>query len=112
MLKVIIDQGVQAPLLLAIMISALSLMKGDGIEGVFHDICKNFWTSLLANCTLRADPPFDLCRSQLLLNVYREALDTRISDQHCLCQADHASLVCECGLYAVDHHSKLAVERR
>jgi len=49
--KVVIDQFIQAPILLAIMISMLSLMKGEGIQGVKHDMADNFVNALIANCT-------------------------------------------------------------
>jgi hypothetical protein len=48
--KVIIDQFIQAPLLLAIMIGALSLMKGEGFRGVSHALHDNFRATLIANC--------------------------------------------------------------
>jgi len=49
-LKVGIDQFVQAPLLLALMISALSILKGEGFDGVKMDMSKNYLDSLIANC--------------------------------------------------------------
>lgn len=48
--KVIIDQFIQAPLLLAIMISMLSIMKGGGLKGVKDDMQSNFVDALIANC--------------------------------------------------------------
>lgn len=50
LLKVVIDQFIQAPILLAIMISMLSLMKGEGMEGVKQDLSDSFWNALIANC--------------------------------------------------------------
>ena len=50
-LKVGIDQFVQAPILLAFMISTLSILKGEGWAGVVVDMKANYWESLLANCT-------------------------------------------------------------
>lgn len=50
LLKVVIDQFIQAPLLLAIMISMLSLMKGEGMQGVVQDMSENFVDALIANC--------------------------------------------------------------
>jgi peroxisomal membrane protein 2 len=49
-LKVIIDQFIQAPLLLAVMICALSIMKGQGLKGMKQDMHDNFVNALLANC--------------------------------------------------------------
>jgi hypothetical protein len=49
-LKVCVDQFIQAPLLLAIMIAALSLMKGLGMIGVKHDLQHTFLGALIANC--------------------------------------------------------------
>lgn len=50
MLKVCIDQFVQAPLLLAVMICALGLTKGEGLAGVKRDLGENFVDALIANC--------------------------------------------------------------
>ena len=52
LVKVCIDQGIQAPILLALMISILSLLKGEGFSGVRLDISQNYWNSLLANWKL------------------------------------------------------------
>ena len=49
-LKVFIDQFIQAPLLLALMISALSLLKGGGFVAVKAEISKTYVASLIANC--------------------------------------------------------------
>jgi peroxisomal membrane protein 2 len=92
--KVVIDQFIQAPLLLAIMIGALSIMKGEGFRGVAHDLTVNFETTLIANCTsitIIVDPK----RVYLLLTTVglflpgarREAVAAGFYDQHCLCQA-------------------------
>jgi len=48
--KVFIDQFIQAPILLAIMICALSLMKGEGIAGMKKDMEDSFLQALIANC--------------------------------------------------------------
>lgn len=48
--KVFIDQFIQAPLLLAVMICALSLMKGLGFKGAKQDLKNNFIVALIANC--------------------------------------------------------------
>lgn len=48
--KVLIDQFIQAPILLAIMICALSLMKGQGMAGMNHDMRNSFLDALIANC--------------------------------------------------------------
>jgi len=49
-LKVVIDQFMQAPLILALMISTLSILKGEGFEGVVADMSNNYFDSLIANC--------------------------------------------------------------
>lgn len=51
LVKVFIDQFIQAPILLAIMISMLSLMKGEGFQGVKQDMTDSFVNALIANCT-------------------------------------------------------------
>jgi hypothetical protein len=48
--KVIIDQFIQAPLLLAAMVIALSLMKGGGFLEAKVAMDQTFWTALIANC--------------------------------------------------------------
>jgi peroxisomal membrane protein 2 len=52
-IKVGIDQFVQAPILLAIMIFSLSLMKGQGFNGARQDLTNTFMISLIANCTIK-----------------------------------------------------------
>jgi hypothetical protein len=54
-LKVCIDQFLQAPLLLAVMISALSLMKGEGFAGVKRDLGNSYIDALIANCKYSID---------------------------------------------------------
>lgn len=49
-IKLLIDQGIQAPLLLAFIISALSIMKGEGFEGMKNDMSRNYVDALFANC--------------------------------------------------------------
>jgi hypothetical protein len=51
-IKVFIDQFIQAPILLAIIICALSLMKGEGLHGMKKDMGDSYITSLLANWKL------------------------------------------------------------
>jgi len=53
--KVFIDQFIQAPILLAIMICALSLMKGEGFTGMKHDMSDSFLAALIANCKSSVD---------------------------------------------------------
>mmetsp|Transcript_17393 Transcript_17393/g.47488 ORF Transcript_17393/g.47488 Transcript_17393/m.47488 type:complete len:231 (-) Transcript_17393:167-859(-) len=50
--KLLIDQGLQAPALLAIMISVLALFKGNGWDGVKSDMEAVYWKTLLANWKL------------------------------------------------------------
>ena len=52
-IKVGIDQLLQAPILLAVMIFSLSLMKGQGVTGAKQDLSNTFMESLIANCTIR-----------------------------------------------------------
>jgi hypothetical protein len=49
-LKVFIDQFIQAPILLALMIFALGLMKGQGFNGATRDLADTYMESLIANC--------------------------------------------------------------
>jgi hypothetical protein len=51
-LKVFIDQFIQAPILLALMIFALGLMKGQGFMIAKRDLSDTYVESLIANCTL------------------------------------------------------------
>jgi hypothetical protein len=48
--KVCIDQFIQAPILLATMIFALSLMNGLSFSGIRKSINDTYWDSLIANC--------------------------------------------------------------
>jgi hypothetical protein len=57
-LKVCIDQFIQAPILLAIMIFSLSLMKGQGFTGALQDLSNTFMVSLIANCTRSKTMPW------------------------------------------------------
>lgn len=50
--KVVIDQFIQAPILLAIMIFSLGLMKGQGFGGAKQDLSNTFMESLIANCMI------------------------------------------------------------
>ena len=53
LLKLFIDQFVQAPILLAIMVSALTLMEGHGVARVEQDLTSDFMPTLIANCEFR-----------------------------------------------------------
>ena len=48
--KLLIDQGIQAPLLLCFIIILLALLSGKGIEGAKHDMHENYWKTLIVNC--------------------------------------------------------------
>ena len=50
-LKLLIDQGLQAPALLALIISCLALLKGTGLDGVKADMQAHYMNTLIANCT-------------------------------------------------------------
>lgn len=50
-LKLLIDQGLQAPALLALIISCLALLKGTGLDGVRADMQAHYMNTLIANCT-------------------------------------------------------------
>ena len=56
-LKLFIDQGIQAPTLLALIISCLALLKGIGLVGVRADMKAHYMNALIANCTLRRFDP-------------------------------------------------------
>jgi peroxisomal membrane protein 2 len=60
-LKLLIDQGIQAPALLAVIISALSILKGEGLEGANHDLSINYMDALYANCKLQCAIILRLC---------------------------------------------------
>lgn len=53
-LKLLIDQGLQAPTLLAFIIALLALLKGGGLAGMRSDLQVNYWHTLIANCTSKA----------------------------------------------------------
>lgn len=55
-IKVFIDQFIQAPLLLAVMIGALSIMKGTGLKGAKEDLAINYEATLIANCRFPSCP--------------------------------------------------------
>ena len=52
MIKVVIDQFVQAPALLALIISGMALMEGRGKSGVHQDIQLEYTTALIKNWEL------------------------------------------------------------
>jgi hypothetical protein len=58
--KVFIDQFIQAPILLALMISSLGIMKGTGIDGVQKDMEDNYVDTLIANCKCCSTTPLNL----------------------------------------------------
>ncbi|KAL7562194.1 hypothetical protein ACA910_013451 [Epithemia clementina (nom. ined.)] len=51
-LKLLIDQGLQAPILLATIIGSLAIMRGTGWDGVKDDLEENYGNTLLANWKL------------------------------------------------------------
>eukprot|EP00977_Amphora_coffeiformis_P013931 scaffold3806_cov169-Amphora_coffeaeformis.AAC.7 len=54
-LKLFIDQGIQAPTLLAVIISLLAVLKGNGLAGIQSDMKANYMHTLIANCTYEYD---------------------------------------------------------
>jgi peroxisomal membrane protein 2 len=50
-IKLFIDQGLQAPSLLAFIIAALAILKGTGFHGVIVDLQAHYINTLIANCT-------------------------------------------------------------
>ena len=50
-LKLFIDQFLQAPLLLGLIIVVLHAMEGQGCASIVHDLQDHYWTTLVANCT-------------------------------------------------------------
>ncbi len=119
-LKVFIDQFVQAPILLAIMIFALSLMKGKGLDAAKEDLSNTFMESLIANCewhfvidgcTFRT---LNACRNSheplvsnppLSYKPKRETLDTGIDYQYRFCETIAPSFVRQCHIFLLDHHT-------
>ena len=51
--KVAIDQFIQAPALLALIISGMSIMQGKGIDGMKLDMRHEYVSTLIKNCELR-----------------------------------------------------------
>jgi hypothetical protein len=47
---VAIDQGIQAPALLALIIMGMSVMEGEGIEGAKQDMRHEYVSTLIKNC--------------------------------------------------------------
>jgi hypothetical protein len=68
-IKLAIDQGIQAPALLVIMICLLSLMKGEGIQGMKQDLVNSYMTALLANWKLWI--PFSLVNMAFVKPAFR-----------------------------------------
>jgi hypothetical protein len=47
---VVIDQFLQAPILLALIIMGMALMQGEGISGMMSDMRREYMSTLIANC--------------------------------------------------------------
>lgn len=79
LVKLLIDQFLQAPLMLAFMIAALSFMKGDGWVGACRDLQANFRDALIANCTYGYREMLRVCcmLDWTLNNTYRSHMDYR-----------------------------------
>ena len=107
LIKVVIDQFIQAPLLLAIMIGALSIMKGNGLKGAKEDLAINYKATLIANCTFPLDSfPFLPVSSV----SPRETLATFFGNQPCFGQAINESFVRQRGVHRLDSYFELNVE--
>jgi len=126
--KVFIDQFIQAPLLLAVMICALSLMKGQGIKGAKHDMKENFVVALIANCKYML---FRCSHVRFIfsLNTYlginrdsqtplsisfsysRETLVARFGGQYDFCQTFISCALHQRCLFCLDDHFKPHVEQ-
>jgi hypothetical protein len=52
--KVAIDQGLQAPIVLALIITGLAFMEGRGIGGIRQDMGNAYIYSLIQNCEFLA----------------------------------------------------------
>ena len=50
LLKVFIDQFIQAPCLLCFIIVALDLMKAEGLSDIKADLSEHYWDTLVTNC--------------------------------------------------------------
>jgi hypothetical protein len=48
--KVAIDQGIQAPVVLALIITGLAFMEGRGMAGIRQDMGNDYIYSLMQNC--------------------------------------------------------------
>ena len=62
LVKLAIDQGIQAPAALALMVAVLAILKGTGWTGVVTDMHDNYWNALLANCKC-CTAEFHCCRA-------------------------------------------------
>lgn len=118
--KVIIDQFVQAPILLAILISSLSFMKRFHWSDVNRDVHDNFIFTLIANCTCpginnnafnigHRNDIFSTTLSSISkiysILVFREALDTSVDCQHCICSPFVAGSLRKYCFLLLDNHS-------
>jgi hypothetical protein len=113
-LKVCVDQFIQAPLLLAFMIAALSLMKGLGLIGVKHDLQHTFLDALIANC--KGDKLPCICfgrfyaHDEFLVAFHRETLDSGVHPQPRICTTFPTCFICQRCLFLLDNHIKHSFE--
>jgi hypothetical protein len=108
--KVVIDQFIQAPILLAIMI-------GQRLGGAKQDLSNTFMASLIANCMIKfpcvssANACQHLMRSSCFscsfnaTTIERETLDSSFNYQYCFCQTIAPSIVRERCVLLLDNHS-------
>jgi hypothetical protein len=68
--KVAIDQFIQAPALLALIISGMSIMQGKGIDGMKLDMRHEYVSTLIKNCELRMLWGVMPCQAYFLLSHF------------------------------------------
>jgi hypothetical protein len=118
--KVVLDQFVQAPLLLAVMIVGLNVMEGSSWHVIQQDLKDRYWISLLANCKWKSKSKIEIIAQYLLdgrvgtclspssflsvIIAIREALATSIFCELGFCKAESSSFICQCGILSLDHY--------
>ena len=83
--KVIIDQFVQAPILLALIIMGMSFMEGRGLTGMISDLKQQYASTLIQNCKFWRKKSTNLLTLSLcLLETFQllSPVNSSCSNQH------------------------------
>ena len=67
--KVAIDQGIQAPIVLGLIITGLAFMEGRGMDGIRHDMGTDYIYTLMQNCKYPAAGCHRACRRTFGTNL-------------------------------------------